>query len=53
MSGIEIIPFGRTEAEQAKLDRRKARGQAGLKGCALQSIALSLFVLFVCLFKGP
>lgn len=46
---IEIIPFGRTEEQQAKIDAQKARGLRGLKLLCLEIIAVCFVALVACL----
>ena len=45
-SPIQILPFGRTAEQQAKLDRAKAQGKRGAFGCLLWAFALALFAVY-------
>jgi hypothetical protein len=48
---IEVIPYGRTEEEQAKLDRIKERGQRGLKLFFLEIIAMGLLIILCAIYS--
>lgn len=43
---IEIIPYGRSREEQAKLDRVKAGGRRGWNGCLSQLVVLALIAVY-------
>lgn len=43
---LEILPWGRTREDQAKLDRTKAKGKRGLQGCLLYAVAFALWAVF-------
>lgn len=49
---IEILPWGRTEEQQRKIDKAKAQGSRGLKLFFLEIIALGLLIIF-CAINAP
>ena len=43
---LEVLPWGRTAEDQAKLDAKKAAGRRGLNGCLLYALAFALVAVF-------
>lgn len=44
---LEILPWGRTKADQDKLDRTKAQGRRGLQGCLLMAVMITLAIVYI------
>lgn len=44
---LELLPWGRTAEDQAKLDRKKLQGRRGWQGCLLYLVAFALFAAYV------
>lgn len=44
---LELLPWGRTLEQQEAIDRKKAKGRAGGKGCLLYAVAFALFAVYV------
>ena len=44
---LEMLPWGRTAEEQAKIDRKKQAGRNGGKGCLFYLVAFALFAVYV------
>lgn len=47
MDDLEILPYGRTRAQQEALDRRKASGRRGWHGCLVQALAVALVLVWL------
>lgn len=43
---IELIPFGRSHAQQERQERLKRQGRWGLKGCLFYAIAFALLCVY-------
>lgn len=43
---LEVLPWGRTRDDQAKLDRTKVKGKRGLQGCLLYALAFAFWLVF-------
>lgn len=44
---LELLPWGRTLEDQERIDRKKAKGRSGAKGCLFYAVAFALFVVWV------
>lgn len=44
---LELLPWGRTLEDQEKIDRKKAQGRGGAKGCLFMAVLFALFVMYV------
>lgn len=44
---LEILPFGRTAEDQAKIDAKKAAGRRGMHGCLFLAFLVALFFVFL------
>lgn len=44
---LEILPWGRTLEDQERIDRKKAQGRDGAKGCLFMAVLFALFAVYV------
>lgn len=44
---LELLPWGRTLEDQERIDRKKAQGRGGAKGCLFMAVLFALFVVYV------
>lgn len=44
---LEILPWGRTLEDQERIDRKKAQGRGGAKGCLFMAVLFALFAVYV------
>lgn len=44
---LELLPWGRTLEDQERIDRKKAKGRDGAKGCLFMAVLFALFVVYV------
>lgn len=44
---LEILPWGRTLADQEALERKKAADRRGMKGCLLQALIVTLALVYM------
>lgn len=44
---LELLPWGRTLEQQEALERKKAQGRGGAKGCLLLAVMFALFAVYV------
>lgn len=44
---LEILPWGRTLEDQERIDRKKAQGRGGAKGCLFMAVLFALFAIYV------
>lgn len=43
---LELLPWGRTREQQELVDRKKAQGRRGWKGCLLQLVIIALIIAY-------
>lgn len=44
---LELLPWGRTLEDQERIDRKKAQGRGGAKGCLFMAVLFALFAVYV------
>lgn len=44
---LELLPWGRTLEDQERIDRKKAQGRGGAKGCLFLAVLFALFAVYV------
>lgn len=44
---LELLPWGRTLEDQERIDRKKAQGRGGAKGCLFMAVLSALFAVYV------
>lgn len=44
---LELLPWGRTREQQEALERKKAQGRRGAKGCLFLAVLFALFAVYV------
>lgn len=44
---LELLPRGRTLDDQERIDRKKAQGRGGAKGCLFIAVLFALFAVYV------
>lgn len=44
---LELLPWGRTLEDQERIDRKKAQGRDGAKGCLFLAVLFALFAVYV------
>lgn len=44
---LEILLWGRTLEDQERIDRKKAQGRDGAKGCLFMAVLFALFAVYV------
>jgi hypothetical protein len=43
---LEILPWGRTRADQERLEVMREQGRRGLRGCLLQAVIVALILAY-------
>lgn len=43
---LEILPWGRTVEQQAKLDAKREAGRKGMHGCLFMAFAVTLWIVY-------
>jgi len=44
---LEILPYGRTAEEQARIDRKHESGRHGVRGCLALAVAVVMAIVYV------